>query len=135
MEHHIVVIIPAYNEEQSIAKVVHDLPKDWVKTIVVCNNNSTDNTKNVALAAGATVVDEPLPGYGNACLKGLDYLRKQAIKPDIVVFIDGDYSDFPEELPLVVQPILDGHYDMVIGSRALGQRENGSMQPDRKSVV
>ena len=110
---------------------MHDLPKDWVKAIVVCNNNSTDNTKNVALAAGAIVVDQLLPGYGNACLKGLDYLRKQDIKPDIVVFIDGDYSDFPEELPLVVQPILDGHYDMVIGSRALGQRENGSMQPQQ----
>ena len=127
----IVVLIPAFNEEESIGKVIDEIPKEWVSEIIVCNNNSNDSTENVALSHGATVVNQPLPGYGNACLKGLDYLRKQDIKPDIVVFIDGDYSDFPEELPLVVQPILDGHYDMVIGSRALGQRENGSMQPQQ----
>jgi glycosyltransferase involved in cell wall biosynthesis len=125
------VVIPAYNEEQSVGKVVNDIPKNWVKTIIVCNNNSRDNTKQVALDAGAIVVDQPLPGYGNACLKGLEYIRAQALKPDIVVFIDGDYSDYPEELPLIVQPILDGNFDMVIGSRALGVREKGSMQPQQ----
>jgi glycosyltransferase involved in cell wall biosynthesis len=131
LDQQIVVVIPAYNEEQSVGKVVNDIPKNWVKTIIVCNNNSCDNTKQVALDAGAIVVDQPLPGYGNACLKGLEYIRAQALKPDIVVFIDGDYSDYPEELPLIIQPILDGNFDMVIGSRALGVREKGSMQPQQ----
>jgi glycosyltransferase involved in cell wall biosynthesis len=131
LDQQIVVVIPAYNEEQSIGKVVNDIPKNWVKTIIVCNNNSRDNTKQVALEAGAIVVDQPLPGYGNACLKGLEYIKTQVLMPDIVVFIDGDYSDYPEELPLIVQPILDGHFDMVIGSRALGIREKGSMQPQQ----
>ncbi len=131
MDQKIVVVIPAYNEEQSVGKVVHDIPKNWVKAIIVCNNNSSDNTKQVALNAGAIVIDQPLPGYGNACLKGLEYIKIQGLMPDIVVFIDGDYSDYPEELPQVIQPILDGNFDMVIGSRALGVREKGSMQPQQ----
>ncbi|MBC6368826.1 glycosyltransferase family 2 protein [Algoriphagus sp. AK58] len=120
------VIIPAYNEEKSIPKVIAEIPK-FVRHIVVANNNSTDQTGKVAEAAGAKVVFEPQKGYGKACLTAMDWIKNQEIQPDIVVFLDGDYSDFPEEMSDLVQPILDGKADMVIGSRALGQRESGSM--------
>lgn len=123
----IVVIIPAVNEEDSIAKVVSDLPKDIVSEIIVCNNGSSDRTEEVAKAAGATVVNESQPGYGWACLKGMDYAANMTVKPDIIVFIDGDYSDYPAELPQVVAPILTDDIDLVIGSRALGAKEKGSM--------
>ena len=127
------VIIPAYNEEQSIAKVVHDIPAEFVSEVIVVNNNSTDATATVAAAAGATVLHEPRPGYGNACLKGIAYAaaKPQDLRPDIIVFLDGDYSDYPEEITKVVQPILDGKADMVIGSRALGNREAGAMMPQQ----
>lgn len=121
------VIIPAYNEEQSIAFVVKDIPKNWVKEIIVVNNNSTDKTVENAKNAGATVLTETRPGYGFACLKGIDYLTKHSDKTDIVVFLDGDYSDFPEQIPELVEPILSQNMDMVIASRDLGNREKGSM--------
>ncbi len=121
----VVVIIPAFNEENAVANVIADLPKDLLQAIVVVNNNSTDQTAKAALEAGAIVVDEPEKGYGNACLKGIEYL-KQLPKPDIVVFIDADYSDFPEELPKLIAPIETGSAKMVIGSRALGNREKGA---------
>lgn len=121
------VVIPANNEEQSIGLVVADLPKDLVSEVVVVNNASTDNTVSVAQQAGATVLDEPVPGYGRACLKGITYLSAPERQPDILVFLDGDYSDYPGELEQVVAPILNDGMDMVIGSRALGQREGGSM--------
>lgn len=126
------VIIPAYNEEQSIAKVIRDVPS-LVDEVIVVNNNSTDATAQVATAAGATVLHEPRPGYGNACLKGIAYAaaKPAASRPDIIVFLDGDYSDYPEELPNVIQPILNGQADMVIGSRALGKREKGAMMPQQ----
>lgn len=127
----IAVLIPAYNEAQSIGKVVADIPRDWVQTIVVCNNNSKDNTSEIAQRAGAIVVDEPNPGYGNACLKGIVFLQQQTQKTDIVVFIDGDYSDYPEQLPEVVKPILEQNMDMVIGSRALGNRLKGAITPQQ----
>ena len=120
------VIIPAYNEEKSIPKVIAEIPK-FVRHIVVANNNSTDQTQRAAEEAGAKVVFEPQKGYGKACLTAMDWIKKQEIQPDIVVFLDGDYSDYPEEMKDLVQPILDGKADMVIGSRALGQRESGSM--------
>ncbi|GMQ31024.1 glycosyltransferase family 2 protein [Algoriphagus confluentis] len=120
------VIIPAYNEEKSIPKVIAEIPK-FVRHIVVANNNSTDQTQQAAETAGAKVVFEPQKGYGKACLTAMDWLKKQEIQPDIVVFLDGDYSDYPEEMRELVQPILDEKADMVIGSRALGQRESGSM--------
>lgn len=120
------VIIPAYNEEKSIPKVIAEIPK-FVRHIVVANNNSKDQTGKVAEAAGAKVVFEAQKGYGKACLTAMDWIKKQEIQPDIVVFLDGDYSDYPEEMKDLVQPILDGKADMVIGSRALGQREIGSM--------
>ncbi len=127
------VIIPAYNEEKSIAKVVQDIPAGFVDDIIVVNNNSKDATADVASKAGATVLNEPTPGYGNACLKGITYAATKPIgsRPDIIVFLDGDYSDYPEEITKIVQPILDGRADMVIGSRALGNREPGSMMPQQ----
>ncbi|MEB2779792.1 glycosyltransferase family 2 protein [Algoriphagus sp. C2-6-M1] len=120
------VIIPAYNEEKSIPKVIGDIPS-LVRNVVVANNNSSDSTGKVAKAAGAKVVFEPQKGYGKACLTAMDWIKKQETQPDIVVFLDGDYSDYPEELLDLIQPILDDKAELVIGSRALGKRESGSM--------
>jgi glycosyltransferase involved in cell wall biosynthesis len=103
------------------------MPMDWVDEVVVVDNNSNDNTFEVAQQNGATVLKEPFQGYGSACLKGIAYFTAQDPQPDILVFLDADYSDHPEELPSLVQPILDKNIDMVIGSRALGNREKGSM--------
>ncbi len=127
------VIIPAYNEEKSIGLVVRDIPKKLVRDIIVCNNNSKDNTAEVAAAAGAVVVQESRPGYGSACLKGMEYIAAKPVieQPDIVVFIDGDYSDYGEEMPLLIQPIAEKDADLVIGSRALGETEDGAMQPQQ----
>jgi len=127
------VIIPAYNEETSIGLVLADIPKDWVREVIVCNNASTDQTAAVAAAAGATVVNQPRAGYGSACLAGMDYIKSKGAdhQPTIVVFLDGDHSDHPEELPLLVQPIIHENADLVIGSRALGKMENGAMQPQQ----
>lgn len=127
------LIIPAYNEEASIGLVVADIPRDWVRDIIVCNNASTDKTAEVAAAGGATVVDQPRPGYGSACLAGMAHIaaKKPSEQPDIVVFLDGDYSDHPEELPLLIKPILEAEMDMVIGSRATGAMESGAMQPQQ----
>ena len=120
------VIIPVHNEEQSIPKVIAEIPK-IVRHVVVANNNSTDRTGQVAESAGAEVVFEPQKGYGKACLAAMDWIKSRAVQPDIVVFLDGDYSDYPEEMNELIRPILNGKADMVIGSRALGQRESGSM--------
>jgi len=125
----ITVIIPAFNEEQSIGKVVADIPRDTVQNVIVVNNNSTDDTTAVAKKAGAIVLDEPRKGYGWACLKGIEH--SESLKTDIVVFMDGDYSDFPEEISNVIAPILDKNMDMVIGSRVLGKREKGSLTPQQ----
>ena len=121
------VIIPAFNEELSIQKVLVDIPKDLVREIVVVNNNSTDNTRKVAEEHGALVVDETSKGYGNACLKGIEYLCSKTIKPDIVVFLDADYSDYPEQLKYLVSPIIQKEKDFVIGSRVMGVAEQKSM--------
>lgn len=125
------VIIPAYNEEQSIGLVLDEIPKSWVRNVVVANNNSTDRTGEVAEKHGAKVVFQPEPGYGNACLKAMEFIAQQEEKPDIIVFLDGDHSDYPEQLPDVVRPILDNKADMVIGSRALGKSESGSLTPQQ----
>ncbi len=127
------VIIPAYNEEKSIALVLRDIPKGFVEEVIVVNNNSSDNTAAVAAAAGATVLHEPAPGYGNACLKGIAYVaaKPPEAQPDIVVFLDGDYSDYPGEMVQLVAPIQQGQADLVIGSRALGNREPGAMLPQQ----
>ncbi|MDN3491188.1 glycosyltransferase family 2 protein [Winogradskyella bathintestinalis] len=120
------VIIPAYNEEKSIALVIKDIPK-IVDEIIVISNNSTDLTEINARNAGATVLVEKQKGYGYACLKGMDYLAQQEIKPDIIVFLDGDYSDYPEELTKITQPILQDNIDFVVGARVKELREDGSM--------
>lgn len=131
MNKKIVVIIPAYNEENSIKKVILDLPLHLISEVIVVNNNSNDNTEKNALAGGATVLKESEQGYGAACLKGLEYLDKKSSKPDIVVFIDADYSDHPEQLPELIKPITENNFDLVIGSRALGKRSRGSMTPQQ----
>ncbi len=121
------VIIPAYNEEKAIGLVIDEIPKNLVRNILVGNNNSKDGTRQVAAAHGAIVLDEPRPGYGYACLKCMDYISQLSQKPDIVVFIDGDHSDYPDQMTLILGPILDGRANLVIGSRALGNKEKGSM--------
>ena len=124
----IVVIIPAFNEENAVGKVVRDIPTHKVDEVIVVNNNSTDKTSKIATKEGATVLFEAKKGYGNACLKGIDYLKNGRTKPtDIVVFIDADYSDYPEQLINLVTPIEMDKADFVIGSRALGNRDKGSM--------
>ncbi|MEO0571406.1 MAG: glycosyltransferase family 2 protein [Bacteroidota bacterium] len=120
------VIIPAFNEEASISKVINEIPIT-VSEIIVANNNSTDKTAENAIKAGAKVVDEPRSGYGYACLAALNYIEKQSKQPDIIVFLDGDYSDYPQELDKVVAPILNENMDLVIGARKKELREAGSM--------
>ena len=120
------VIIPAFNEEESISKVILDIPKQ-VRHIVVADNGSTDRTAEVAKGAGAQVVFEPQKGYGRACLTAMDWIKSQEIQPQVVIFLDGDYSDYPQEMMGLVSPILEGEADFVIGSRARGNRESGSM--------
>ena len=120
------VIIPAYNEAESIPHVIKDIP-DFVDEIIVVSNNSTDDTEANAKNAGATVLVENQKGYGYACLKGMDYVSQQTEKPDIIVFLDGDYSDYPEELTKIVKPILEQDIDFVIGARVKELREAGSM--------
>jgi glycosyltransferase involved in cell wall biosynthesis len=129
--HKITVIIPAYNEEQAVAKVIEDIPKNIVSQIIVVNNNSSDQTAEVAQKAGATVLTETQQGYGYACLKGINYVQEQNIQPDIIVFLDADYSDYPEELPLVIAPIIQNNKDLVIGSRTLGKKLKGSITPQQ----
>jgi glycosyltransferase involved in cell wall biosynthesis len=121
------VIIPAYNEEKSIAKVINDIPKNLVQEIIVSNNNSKDNTAKEAKNAGASVVEAKEAGYGNACLMGINYLKEKAKPEDIIVFMDGDYSDYPQEIIDIIKPITNNKADLVIGSRALGVKEKGSM--------
>lgn len=127
----IAVIIPAWNEEGSIGHVIDDLPKDLISRIVVADNNSTDYTADVARKFGATVVPAPRQGYGSACLAAIAHLETLPIQeqPEIIVFIDADYSDYPEQLPLLVEPILRGEADLVIGSRMLKPQPRGALLP------
>ena len=121
------VIIPAFNEARAISKVIGDIPRGLVDEVVVVNNASTDETGQRAREAGATVLREDRRGYGQACLKGLNYARGR--EPDIVVFLDGDYSDHPDEMTALVHPIVHGDADFVVGSRMKGKRERGAMLP------
>lgn len=126
------VLIPAFNEERSLPLVLADVPHPPVRRVVVADNNSRDATARVARAGGAVVVPAPRQGYGSACLAGLDWLRAND-PPDVVVFLDADYSDSPAELPRVIAPILAGDADLVIGSRVLGQRERGALLPQARA--
>ena len=120
------VIIPVYNEEQSLPAVLADLPKDLVTEVIAVDNGSTDDSAALARRLGCRVVAEPRRGYGQACLTGIAHLDAQT---DIVVFIDGDHSDHAEELPRLLAPLAEEGCDFVIGSRALGNREKGAMAP------
>ena len=125
----VAIVVPALNEEGSLAAVIAAVPRAGagfaVREIVVADNGSTDRTAEVARRAGATVVGEPRRGYGAACLAALAHLR--SVPPDLVVFLDGDGSDDPGELPQVLAPLVAGRADLVIGSRTLGEREPGSL--------
>ena len=121
------VIIPAFNESRAIGPVIGDIPDGWVDEVVVVNNASTDETKANARAAGATVVDEPQQGYGAACLRGIEYAKTK--QPNIVVFLDGDYSDHPDEMLRLVEPIAADETDFMVGSRIRGDTEPGALLP------
>ena len=122
------VVIPAFNEERAIGHVLEAIPAELVRRVVVVDNGSTDDTAGEAARRGATVIAEPRRGYGQACLSGIAALEC----PDIVVFLDGDFSDYPEEMPALVAPILAGEAELVIGSRVLGKRERGALQPQQR---
>lgn len=124
------VIIPVYNEEASLPLVLQDLPP--VGQVIVVDNGSTDRSAELARQMGATVVCEPRRGYGSACLAGLAAIQSGVLShepPEVVVFLDGDYSDHPDQLPELVEPILRGEFDFVVGSRMRGEREPGAMPP------
>ena len=122
------IIIPAYNEESSIGLVLDALPQEKLHEIIVVDNGSTDATARVAQEHGARVVKEPRKGYGSACLKGIDELDA----PDIVVFIDGDFSDFPEEIVLLIGPIETGEKDFVLGSRMILPKSQLALLPQAR---
>ena len=122
------IIIPAYNEESSIGLVLDALPQEKLHEIIVVDNGSTDATARVAQKHGARVVKEPRKGYGSACLKGIDELDA----PDIVVFIDGDFSDFPEEIVLLIGPIETGEKDFVLGSRMILPKSQLALLPQAR---
>jgi glycosyltransferase involved in cell wall biosynthesis len=117
------VIIPTHNEAQAIGRVLADLPSNLVTEVIVVDSNSTDGTPNLARRMGARVIDEPRRGYGRACLTGL----VNAENPDVVVFLDGDYSDRPSELPIILAPIIEGRADITLGSRLSGKRNSGAL--------
>lgn len=119
------VVIPALNEANAIAEVIRDLP-DWIDQIVVADNGSNDNTAGIAEGLGATVVYELEPGYGAACLRGLSAVSGEV---DIIAFLDGDYSDFPEDIHKLVDPIVKGQADFVLGSRSKGLVQKGALTP------
>jgi glycosyltransferase involved in cell wall biosynthesis len=127
------VIMPAYNESSAIGKVIRDIPRHLVRDIIVCNNNSTDNTASVALSSGAIVVDQPIRGYGSACQAGIAYVQRRPVgsQPDVIVFMDADYSDHPQEMTILIAPILEGK-DLVIGSRVKGNAQPGSLTIPQK---
>ncbi len=123
----IAVLIPVLNEEKTLQKVLDDIPAGIVDEVVVVDNGSTDNTVSIARERGATVLFEERKGYGYPCLRGIEYLKDRC--PDILVFMDGNYSDYPGEIPLLIDPIVKDDYDLVLGSRTLGRCEKGALRP------
>lgn len=128
MSQKISVIIPAYNEEESLPHVLNDLPQDRLHQIIVVDNRSTDRTAEVARENGATVVCEKRQGYGRACLAGMRVLED----PNIVVFLDGDYSDCPEEVDLLLEPILKDEADFTVGSRMILKESRKALLPQAR---
>ncbi len=122
----IAVIIPVLNEEKTLPLVFKDMPTDLVDEVVVIDNGSSDRTPEIAKEHGATLLFESKKGYGYPCLKGIEYLKSK--EPDIVVFVDGNYSDHPDEIIRLVKPIAEEDYDMVIGSRTTGSVETGALR-------
>ena len=118
------VIIPALNEEKSISKVINSIPK-YVSEIIVVDNGSTDKTSKIAMSKGALILFESKKGYGHACIKAIEFLKFNP--PNIIVFLDGDYSDYPEEMDLLIKPIIKNKYEFVMGARIKELREPGSM--------
>lgn len=124
------VIIPALNEEEALPFVLREIPRDWVRRVVVADNGSTDSTAQAALAEGAEVVTELQRGYGAACLRAMDHLEQDP--PDVVVFLDGDHSDYPEDMAKVLEPIIAGRADFVVGSRVAGGADWQSLTPQQQ---
>jgi glycosyltransferase involved in cell wall biosynthesis len=125
----IAVIIPAFNEEPSIGLVLRDMPRDWVDDIIVVDNGSTDRTAAAAIAGGARVISEPRKGYGSACLAGIAALDRET---EIVVFLDADYSDDTADLPRVVESIISGDSDMIVGSRTMRADARCALTPQQR---
>ncbi|MCY4675200.1 MAG: glycosyltransferase family 2 protein [Bacteroidetes bacterium] len=126
----VLVIIPAFNEAAAIAQVIGDIPEGLAAEVIVVNNASTDETEKNARKSGATVLHESRRGYGYACLRGLAYASSR--NPDVIVFLDGDYSDHPNEMSELVAPIKAGTHDFVIGSRTMGESEQGALLPQAR---
>jgi glycosyltransferase involved in cell wall biosynthesis len=124
------IVIPALNEEASLPFVLQDIPRGLAREVVVVDNGSTDRTSEVAREAGATVLREPRRGYGGACQKGIEYLRSTPCQ--ILVILDADHSDHPEQLPDLVRPIMEGRADMVLGSRTMGTIDPGALAPQAR---
>lgn len=120
------VIIPVLNEQNAVGHVIDEIPKTHLRHVIVVDNGSTDNTPQVAADKGAIVLHEPQRGYGSACLTGIRHIQELPTAPDVIAFLDGDYSDYPEHLDDIINQIEKG-YDLVIGSRALGEMESGAM--------
>ena len=119
------VIIPTHNEAQAIGRVLADLPSHLVADVIVVDSNSTDGTPEIARSMGARVIEEPGRGYGRACLTGFAHTKNA----DVVVFLDGDYSDRPSELPILLAPIIEGRADITLGSRLLQRRTGALLGP------
>ena len=121
------IVIPAFNEEKSIPLVIGDIPKTLSHDLVVVNNGSFDKTEKICNDIGVKVINESRKGYGRACLKGIDYFKSKS--PDIIVFLDADYSDFPQDILSIINSIINDQYDFVLGSRISGKRESGAILP------